>query len=118
MLYKISADRYGGGTKCKLNLYFSFYNNLLNNPQSRSIAEEKIQLNSVTVSEEKSVLEEKFIPKDIDIYVEGVKKDPLLVTPIGICLNYYDQRNNFIFVNVNGDRVKLYNNNKLSLLIS
>ena len=53
--------------------------------------------------------------QDIDIYVEGVKKDPLLVTPIGICLNYYDQRNNFIFVNVNGDRVKLYNNNKLTI---
>ena len=27
-----------------------------------------------------------------------VKKDPLLVTPIGICLNYYDHKNNFIMV--------------------
>ena len=52
----------------------SYTNNLLNNPQSRSIAEEKIQLNSVTVSEEKSVLEEKFIPKDIDIYVDPALK--------------------------------------------
>lgn len=53
--------------------------------------------------------------QDVDIHVEGVKKDPLLVTPIGICLNFYDQKNNFIFVQVNGERVKLYNNNKLTI---
>lgn len=51
----------------------------------------------------------------VHIYVEGVKKDPLLVTPIGICLNFYDQKNNFIFVRVNGERVKLYNNDKLTV---
>ena len=28
----------------------------------------------------------------------GVKKDPLLVTPVGICLNYFEQRNSFIMV--------------------
>lgn len=47
---------------------------------------------------------------------EGIKKDPLLVTPIGICINYYDQRNNFIFVSVNGERIKLYDNNKLTVV--
>lgn len=47
---------------------------------------------------------------------EGVKKDPLLVTPIGICLNYYEQRNNFIFVRVNGERIKLYDNGKLTIV--
>ena len=45
-----------------------------------------------------------------------IKKDPLLVTPIGICLNYYDQRNNFIMVRFNGERVKLYDNNKLTIV--
>lgn len=45
-----------------------------------------------------------------------IKKDPLLVTPIGICLNYYEQRNNFIFVQVNGEQVKLYDNNRLSIV--
>ena len=45
-----------------------------------------------------------------------IKKDPLLVTPIGICLNYYDQKNNFIFVSVNGERIKLYDNNKLTVV--
>lgn len=51
----------------------------------------------------------------IDFQVEGIKKDPLYVTPIGICLNFFDQKNNFIFVNVNGERVKLYNNDKLTI---
>ncbi|MFA9379067.1 MAG: cell division FtsA domain-containing protein [Lachnotalea sp.] len=53
---------------------------------------------------------------DINFFQEGIKKDPLLVTPIGICLNFYDQKNNFIFVNFNGERVKLYNNNRLSIV--
>lgn len=47
---------------------------------------------------------------------EGIRKDPLLVTPIGICLNYYEQRNSFIFVRVNEERVKLYNNGKLTIV--
>ena len=51
----------------------------------------------------------------VDIQVEGVKKDPLLVTPIGICLNFYNQKNQFIFINVNGTRVKLYDNDKLTV---
>lgn len=51
----------------------------------------------------------------VNIFVEGVKKDPLLVTPIGICLNFYDQKNRFIFLHVNGERVKLYDNDKLTV---
>ena len=47
---------------------------------------------------------------------EGIKKDPMLVTPIGICLNYYENKNNFIFVTVNGESVKLYDNNKLTVI--
>ena len=45
-----------------------------------------------------------------------IQKDPLLVTPIGICLNYYDQRNSFIMVHFNGERIKLYDNNKLTIV--
>ena len=52
--------------------------------------------------------EVKFLQKDVNV-------DSLLVTPIGICLNYYEQRNNFIFVTVNGERVKLYDNSKLTI---
>lgn len=45
-----------------------------------------------------------------------VKKDPLIVTPVGICLNYYDQKNNFIMVRFNGERMKLYDNNRLTIV--
>ena len=54
--------------------------------------------------------------REVTFLQENIKKDPLLVTPIGICLNYYDQTNNFIFVNVNGERVKLYDNSKLTIV--
>ena len=39
--------------------------------------------------------------------------DSMSVTPLGICLNYYEQNNNFIYVTVNSERVKLYNNGNL-----
>lgn len=51
----------------------------------------------------------------VDIFVENVKKDPLLVTPIGICLNFYEQKNRFVYLMVNNDRVKLYDNDKLTV---
>ncbi len=46
---------------------------------------------------------------------EKIKKDSLLVTPVGICLTFYEKSNNFIFVTVNGVRVKLYDNDKLTV---
>lgn len=54
--------------------------------------------------------------QEVTFLQENIKKDPLLVTPIGICLNFYDQKNNFIFVNVNGERIKLYDNNRLTIV--
>ncbi|WP_167956282.1 cell division protein FtsA [Anaerosporobacter faecicola] len=53
---------------------------------------------------------------EVQFLPANIKKDPLLVTPIGICLNYYEHKNNFIFVHVNGERIKLYDNNKLSIV--
>lgn len=53
---------------------------------------------------------------DINFVQDDVKKDPLLVTPIGICLSYYEHKNNFIFVNVNDERIKLYDNDKLTVI--
>lgn len=53
---------------------------------------------------------------EVEFLQDEIKKDSLLVTPIGICLNYYEQSNNFIFVSVNNQRVKLYNNNKLTIM--
>lgn len=55
------------------------------------------------------------VMNNINFLVDGIRKDPLYVTPIGICLNYFDQKNNFIFVTVNGDRIKLYNNDRLTI---
>ena len=54
--------------------------------------------------------------QEIHFEQSEIKKDPLLVTPIGICLSYYLQRNNFIFVWLNGERIKLYDNDKLTIL--
>lgn len=42
--------------------------------------------------------------------------DSMLVTPIGICLNYYEQNNNFIIIKMNGNDVKLYDNGKLNVM--
>ena len=52
----------------------------------------------------------------VDFRVDNFKKDSLYVTPIGICTNYYTQKNNFIFVNVNNERIKLYDNNHLTVV--
>ena len=38
------------------------------------------------------------------------------MTPLGICLNYYEQNNNFIVVTFNEKRIKLYDNDKLSVV--
>ena len=43
------------------------------------------------------------------------RRDSMMVTPIGICLSYYVQSNNFIFVDFNGKRIKLYDNGRLSV---
>ena len=50
----------------------------------------------------------------IQFLQSDLKVDSLLVTPVGICMNYYEQKNNFIFVTVNGERIKLYDNSKLT----
>lgn len=68
------------------------------------IAKERVALRGVEVL------------SSITFLQEGIKKDPLLVTPIGICLNFYEQKNNFIFVRVNDERIKLYDNGKLSVM--
>lgn len=52
----------------------------------------------------------------IDFTDREALKDALMVTPIGICLNYYEQSNNFIFVTFNDKRIKLYDNNRLAIV--
>ncbi len=53
--------------------------------------------------------------KEVDYQFSGAVLDSMYVTPIGICLNFYDQKNNFIFVTFNDKRVKLYDNGHLTV---
>ncbi len=55
------------------------------------------------------------VMQNIVFEIEDARKDSMMVTPIGICLTYYEQSNNFIFVEFNGERMKLYDNGKLTV---
>ena len=55
------------------------------------------------------------IMNDVD-FPSDCLKDSTIITPIGICLSYYEQNNNFIYVIFNGTRIKLYDNNKLAVI--
>ncbi|RKI84822.1 cell division protein FtsA [bacterium 1xD42-87] len=52
----------------------------------------------------------------IEFLEEDARKDSLMVTPIGICLSFYEQSNNFIFVYFNDQRVKIYDNSKAAVV--
>lgn len=68
------------------------------------------------LAEERVALRGEEVLEDVEFLQEDIKKDSLLVTPIGICLNFYEKNNNFIYVVVNGERIKLYDNNKLTIM--
>lgn len=53
------------------------------------------------------------VMQNIDFDNPDPEKNSMMVTPIGICLSYYEQNNNFIFVQFNNEQVKLYDNGKL-----
>lgn len=55
------------------------------------------------------------VMQNIIFEMEDARKDSLMVTPIGICLSYYEQNNNFIFVEFNGNSIKLYDNGKVTV---
>lgn len=56
------------------------------------------------------------VMQQVSFYEADARKDSLMVTPVGICLSFYEQSNNFIFVYFNEQRVKLYDNNKLAVV--
>ncbi len=68
------------------------------------------------IIKERVALRGEEVLQEVTFLQDDIKKDPLLVTPIGICMNYYKQKNSFIMVRLNGERVKLYNNNKLTVV--
>ncbi|MBO6133771.1 MAG: cell division protein FtsA [Lachnospiraceae bacterium] len=81
----------------------------------------KVPIFTDCLAEEMGIMKERCavrgeeVLKPIDFVVSGVTKDSLLVTPIGICLNYYNMKNNFIFVMFNGEQIKLYDNSNLRI---
>lgn len=68
------------------------------------------------IQKERVALRGEEVMQAIDFLEPGVKKDSMLVTPVGICLTYYEQSNNFIFVTFNEKRVKLYDNNHVTVV--
>ena len=64
---------------------------------------------------ERVALRGKEVMNDVFFHIEKQQKDSLYVTPIGICINYFEQKNDFIFVNVNDERIKLFNTDKLTI---
>lgn len=68
------------------------------------------------IPKERVALRGEEVLSQVDFNVEGFQKDSLFVTPVGICMNYYAQKNSFIFVQVNGQRIKLYDNNRLTVV--
>ncbi|NLL79817.1 MAG: cell division protein FtsA [Clostridiales bacterium] len=68
------------------------------------------------IQPERVALRGEEVMQKVDFLEKDVKKDSLLVTPVGICLTYYLRANSFIFVNFNGVRIKLYDNAKLAVV--
>ena len=69
----------------------------------------------LSIIKERVALRGKEVLQEIDYQIENPMIDSMFVTPVGICLNYYDQKNNFIFVNFNGKRIKLYDSGHLTV---
>lgn len=67
------------------------------------------------IVKERVAIRGKEVMQSITFEQNDARKDSMMVTPIGICLSYYEQSNNFIFVEFNGVRIKLYDNGKLTV---
>ncbi len=73
------------------------------------------------LSEELGIVKERVAVRGGDVmgfvdFPDYVQKDSLLVTPVGICLSYYEQHNNIIYVTFNEESIKIYDNGKLSVV--
>lgn len=77
---------------------------------------DKLIAKKLGIAAERVAVRGEDVMQDIIFQEDGVKKDSLLVTPIGICLTFYEQSNNFIFVNFNKERIKIYDNSKLTVV--
>ena len=77
---------------------------------------EETLADNLGIPKERVALRGSEVMGQIEFLQKNIKVDSLLVTPVGICLNYYEQKNIFIFVTLNGERIKLYDNSKLTVV--
>ncbi len=70
------------------------------------------------IPEERVALRGEEVMKNIRFLDENseVERDSLMVTPLGICVSFYEQSNNFVFVSFNGQQTKIYDNGKLAIV--
>ena len=65
---------------------------------------------------ERVALRGREVMNDIVFQNTDLEINSLLVTPIGICLSFYEESNNFVYVSFNDTKVKIYNNNSLTVM--
>ncbi|TCK98200.1 cell division protein FtsA [Natranaerovirga hydrolytica] len=70
----------------------------------------------LALQQERVALRGSEVLDSVTMHKKGVKKEPSLVTPVGIALSAYYQNSHFIKVYVNDTPVKIYNNNKLTVI--
>lgn len=71
---------------------------------------------ALNIQKERVAVRGEEVMQNIEFQEADAKRDSLMVTPIGICLSFYEQNNNFIFVYFNDQRIKLYDNTKLAVV--
>lgn len=81
----------------------------------------KIQGYTEMLAEELGIVKERVAVRGEEVmgkidFHEDIHKDSMLVTPIGICMSFYEHSNNFVFVTFNDKRMKVYDNGKLAVV--
>jgi cell division ATPase FtsA len=70
---------------------------------------------ALNIPKERAALRGEEVLTNVIFREDGIKKDPLIVTPVGICLNYYENKNSFVQVKANGSNIKIFDNNNLNI---
>lgn len=70
---------------------------------------------ALDIPKERAALRGEEVLTNVIFREEGIKKDPLIVTPVGICLNYYENKNSFVQIKANGSNIKIFDNNNLNI---
>lgn len=71
---------------------------------------------NIDIIENRVALRGEEVMNQIEFEDNSIEADSLLVTPLGICLHFYEENNSFINVSLNDDILKLYDNGKLTVV--